>query len=173
MKVQYDNGPNRTRPFVRKNSGSLIIHENVLKNGLLGGFLTLSQFWRKSSAGLVTFDCWIWKFGLSVNSLQKPLVQEKSGWFLRKISVRRVGCRSPPGVELAIFSSLVHPVNLILHILIKLNGVNNLVMISLMLDHSKITKLHFWMIQSAKTRFSWLRLVDWLDIAYYDKLNVF
>ena len=29
MKVQHDNGPNRTRPFVRENSGSLIIHENV------------------------------------------------------------------------------------------------------------------------------------------------
>ena len=34
MKVQYDNGPNRTRAFVRKNSGSLIIHEGVLKNTL-------------------------------------------------------------------------------------------------------------------------------------------
>ena len=29
MKVQHDNGPNRARPFVRKKSGSLIIHENV------------------------------------------------------------------------------------------------------------------------------------------------
>ena len=29
MKVQYDNGPNRTRAFVGKNSGSLIIHENL------------------------------------------------------------------------------------------------------------------------------------------------
>ena len=29
MKVRHDNGPKRARPFVRKNSGSLIIHENV------------------------------------------------------------------------------------------------------------------------------------------------
>ena len=79
-------------------------------------FLTLSRFWRKSSAGLVIFNCWIWKFGLSVNSRRKPHVWEKYGWFLRKFFVRHVGCRSPPGVEFAIFSSLVHPVNLILHI---------------------------------------------------------
>ena len=30
MKVQYDNGPKRTWPFSEKNTGSLIIHENVL-----------------------------------------------------------------------------------------------------------------------------------------------
>ena len=92
MKVSYYKGQKLTRPFFRKNSGSLIIHENVLKNGLFWGFLTLSQFWWKSSAGLVIFDCWIWKFGLSVNSPRKLLVWETFGWFLRKIFVRRVSC---------------------------------------------------------------------------------
>ena len=43
----------------------------------------------------------------------------------------------------AIFLSLVHPVNLILHILIKLNDFNNLAMILLMLDPSKTTKNEF------------------------------
>ena len=49
MKDQHDNGPNRARPFVRKNSGSLIIHENVpifrpkmkVKMGLTAIFLSL------------------------------------------------------------------------------------------------------------------------------------
>ena len=44
---------------------------------------------------------------------------------------------------LAIFFSLVHRIDLILHILIELNGVHNLAIISAMLDHSKITKMHF------------------------------
>ena len=177
MKVPYYKGQKCTRPFFRKNSGSLINHENVLKNGLFWGFLTLSQFWWKSSAGLVIFDCWIWKFGLSVNSQRKPHVREESGWFLRKNFVRRVGCRSPPGVELAIFSSLVHPVNLILHILIKFNGLINLDTIWIMLDHSKITKMHFWMIQRATKEvfghFLEFGLLDWLDIAYCDSTKCF
>ena len=43
-------------------------------------------------------------------------------------------------MKLAIFSSLVHSVNLILHILIELNGVHDLAMSSHMLDHSKNQK---------------------------------
>ena len=34
MKVPYSEGKKRTWRFSRKKSGSLIIHENVLKNGL-------------------------------------------------------------------------------------------------------------------------------------------
>ena len=149
----------------------------MLKNGFFLDFLTLSRFWRKPSAGLVLFDCWIWKFGLAVNSLRKSLVQKKSGWFLRKKLVQRIGCRSSPGVALAIFSSLVLLVNLILHILKKLNGVNNLAMISLILDHSKSAKLHFWMIQRAKKEvfghFLEFGVWDWLDIAYCDSTKWF
>ena len=49
MKVQHDKNRKRTRPFVRENSYSLIIHENVLKNGLFWGFSTLVGFWRKTA----------------------------------------------------------------------------------------------------------------------------
>ena len=42
-----------------------------------------------------------------------------------------------------------------------------------MRDHSKVTKTHFWMIQSAKKwicgQFLDLGLLGWLDIAYYDR----
>ena len=60
----------------------------------------------------------------------------------------------------------------ILHKVVTLDSANNLATISLMMDHSKVTKIHFWMIQSAKKvvfgNFLDLRLLDWLDIAYYD-----
>ena len=51
---------------------------------------------------------------------------------------------------LAIFMSFVHRIDLILHILIELNGAHDLAMVSPMLDHSKITKMPFWMIQRTK-----------------------
>ena len=42
-----------------------------------------------------------------------------------------------------------------------------------MKDHSKVSKRHFWMIQSAKKgifgHFLDLGLLDWLNIAYYDR----
>ena len=42
-----------------------------------------------------------------------------------------------------------------------------------MKDHSKVSRKHFWMIQSAKKEvfghFLDLGLLDWLDIAYYDR----
>ena len=44
MNVPYYQRKKRTRRFFRENSCSLIIHENVLKNGLFLGFLTLSGF---------------------------------------------------------------------------------------------------------------------------------
>ena len=86
--------------------------------------------------------------------------------------MRRVGRFEWSIQLLAIFLSLVHRINLILHILTILNGLNNLAMIWLMLDHSKIRKMHFWMIQRAKKevfgRFLEFGLLDWLDIAYWD-----
>ena len=51
---------------------------------------------------------------------------------------------------LAIFMSLMHWIDLILHILIELNGAHDLAIVSPMLDGSKITKMPFWMIQRAK-----------------------
>ena len=87
--------------------------------------------------------------------------------------MRRVGRFEWSIQLLAIFLSLVHRINLILHILTILNGVNNLVMIWLMMDHSKIRKMHFWMIQRAKKEvfghFLDLGLLDQLNIACYDR----
>ena len=46
-----------------------------------------------------------------------------------------------------------------------------------MMDHSKIVKMHFWMIQSAKKQvfghFLDLGLLDRLDIAYFDRTICF
>ena len=76
---------------------------------------------------------------------------------------------------LAIFMSLVHRVDLMLHILIELSGVHDFAIVSPMLDHSNITKMPFWMIQIAKNEvfghFLEFGASDWLDIAYYDRLN--
>ena len=44
---------------------------------------------------------------------------------------------------LAIFLSLVHQIDFVLHIMIEINGVHELAIVSLMLDHSKITKVTF------------------------------
>ena len=89
----------------------------------------------------------------------------------------RSGCFEWSIQLLAVFSCLVDQINLILHILIILNGLNNLAMVSLMLDHSKITKMHFWMIQRAKKdvlgHFLQFGLLDWLDIAYGDSTKCF
>ncbi len=89
----------------------------------------------------------------------------RSGWFEWSIQL------------LAVFSSLVLWINLILHILIRLNGLNNLAIISLILDHSKITKMHFWMIQWAEIEvfghFLEFGLLCRLDIAYCDGTKCF
>ena len=65
-----------------------------------------------------------------------------------------------------------HQIDSILHILIELNGVHDFAIIQLMLDHSKIRKMPFWMIQIAKNEvfghFLELGASDWLQIAYYD-----
>ena len=70
------------------------------------------------------------------------------------------------------FSRFEHRINSILHILIELNGAHELAMISLMLDHSKFTKMPFWMIQIAKNEvfgyFLELGASDRLQIAYDD-----
>ena len=74
---------------------------------------------------------------------------------------------------MAIFLSLVHRIDLILHILIELNGLHALASVSVMLGHSKTTKMPFWMIQIAKKklfgRFLELGRSDWLEIAYYHR----
>ena len=96
---------------------------------------------------------------------------------LRFFFLRRVGLFEWSIQLSAILSSLVRQINLILHILITLNGLNNLADIWLMLDHSKVTKMHFWMIQSAKKqvfgRFLDLGLLDRLDIAYFGRTICF
>ena len=73
---------------------------------------------------------------------------------------------------LAIFLSLVHRINFKLHILIILNDLDKLAFISPILDHSKVTKISFWMIQGAKKvvfgHFLELRASDRLQTAYYD-----
>ena len=73
---------------------------------------------------------------------------------------------------LAIFLSFVHRIDLKLHIFILLNDVDSWAVISLVLDHSKIWKMPFWMIQIAKNEvfdhFLELGALDRLQIAYYD-----
>ena len=54
------------------------------------------------------------------------------------------------------FSVLVSRIDFILHILLILDSINNLAMQPLMLDQSKITKKHFWMIQ----RGFWLHQIN-------------
>ena len=80
--------------------------------------------------------------------------------------------KEPKKRVLAIFWSLVCWIDLILHIVIVLNVPNNLAMISAMLDHSKVTKMHFWLIQRVKKdvfgHFLEFGLLDQLDIPYCD-----
>ena len=75
------------------------------------------------------------------------------------------------------FSGLVSWMDFILHILILLNCLNDLAIISLMLDHSKIRKMRFWMIQRAKKEvfghFLEFGLLDQLDIAYCSSTKCF
>ena len=73
---------------------------------------------------------------------------------------------------LAIFLSFVHRIDLKLHIFILLNDVDSWAVISLVLDHSKITKIPFWVIQRAKNdvfdHYLEFGLLVRLDIAYYE-----
>ena len=81
--------------------------------------------------------------------------------------------KEPKMSFLAIFLSLVHRIDLILHILMELFGVHHLGIISAMLDHSKISKMPFWMIQIAKNEvlghFLEFAASEWLDIAHFDR----
>ena len=91
----------------------------------------------------------------------------RSSWIIQKSEKCIFEWSKVPKMRfLAIFLSLVCWFDLILHILMVLN---NLVMIWLMLDHSKSRKMHFWLIQRAKNGvfghfLNWGPL-DWLDIA--------
>ena len=64
-------------------------------------------------------------------------------------------------------------IDLILHIMLKLIVSNIRQHKQVMKDHSKVSKRHLWMIQSAKKgifgHFLDLGLLDWLDIAYYGR----
>ena len=130
-----------------------LIIQYIFSSGQKDHFLTYSGFWRKSINRWCIFDDLIRKYRVLVNCLRKRHVRERSGWFLRIFFMWRVGCFEWSIQLLAVFSSLVDRINLILHILIILTVLNNLAMISLLLDHSKISKMHFWMIQRAKKRF--------------------
>ena len=104
------------------------------------------------TSGLSYRPCWI------IQKSQKCLFQ----W-----------SKQPKMRFLVIFLSLVHWIYLILHILIELNGLHALASVSVMLGHSKTTKMPFWMIQIAKNkllgRFLEFRRSDWLEIAYYHR----
>ena len=73
---------------------------------------------------------------------------------------------------LAIFLSWVHRIDFKLHIMNILNDLDKWAVISPILDHSKITKMPFSMIQTAKNEvfghFLELGVSDRLQIAYYD-----
>ena len=74
---------------------------------------------------------------------------------------------------LAFFLSLVHQIDFKSHIVIELSDLKDLAGITLMLNHSKVTKLSFWMIQIAKNEvfghFIEFGPSDWLCIAYFDR----
>ena len=50
----------------------------------------------------------------------------------------------------AVFLTLVHQIDLILHIMIELNGLHDLAIVPVIMDHSKSTKMPLCMIQIAK-----------------------
>ena len=86
--------------------------------------------------------------------------------------MRRVGCFEWSIHFWVHILGLVTPMDFILHIFIILNGLNNLAMICIMRDHSKITKNAFLDDPNSQKRgFLDLGLMDRLDIAY-DKRNI-
>ena len=129
--------------FSGKNLDHSIINDIGPKTAIFKGFSTLSGFRRKSKSEMVTFDSVKWKFRLSVKSPRKPHVRENSGWFFRIFFVRRVGCFEWSIHFWVHILGLVTRMDFILHIFIMLNGLNNLAMICVVLDHSKITKNAF------------------------------
>ena len=137
------------------------------------GFSTLSWFWRESSHWLGIFDSLKWKFRLSLKSPRKPHVREKSGTHFFNFFCKR-GKIFEWSIHLEVnISRLVSRMDFILHIQIVLDGAFSWATILLMLDHSKVPEMYFWMIQSAKkeifVHFLDLSLLDWLDIAYNDR----
>ena len=100
------------------------------------------EFGKSDRLYIAYFDCskWSWRVG---NGVAHFLHLDHSIIMLRRY---RNTCFDQ---FFAIFSSLVHRIDFILHISIVLSGVYYL---AIMLDHSKVTKLHFWMIQSAKNK---------------------
>ena len=68
-------------------------------------------------------------------------------------------------------------IDMMLYILIDLNDLNDMTIVSLILDHSKIRKMPFWMIQIAKNKdlghFHGFGVSDWVDIAYFDRTEWF
>ena len=77
--------------------------------------------------------------------------------------------KSPKKRFLAIFLSLVCWIDLLLHIVIVLNVFQHKATLSGHDDHSKITEVHFWMIQRAKRRFLAIfwSLVCWIDLVLH------
>ena len=96
-----------------------------------------------------------------------------SCWIIQKSQKCLLGWSKEPKMSfLAILLRFVHRIDLKLHILILLNDLDKWSFISSMLDHWKITKIPFWMIQRAKNEvfghFLELGASDRLQIAYYD-----
>ena len=88
--------------------------------------------------------------------------------------MRRVGCFEWSIHFWVHILGLVTPMDFILHIFIILNGLNNLAMICIMRDHSKITKNAFLDDpNSQKWGFLDLGLMDRLDIAYDERTICF
>ena len=147
------------------------------KMAVFGTFSTLSGFWEKCSRWLGIFEGLKWKLRLSVKLPRKPHVRENFSWFLTFFLVRDIELFEWSFQFWVNFSSLLSRMDFILHILTTLKVLNSWVMISHRLDHSKVRKMHFWMIQSAKKqvfgRFLDLGLLDRLDIAYFDRTICF
>ena len=177
MNVPYYKNKKRTGRFVRENSGSFNNCNAVPKTAIFKGFSTLSGFWRKSSHGLGIFDSLKWKLRLSLKSPRKPHVREKSGTHFFDFFCKW-GEIFEWSIQCAVnISSWLGPMDLILHNLIVLSGLNNLAAMWHMLDHSKIIKMPFWMIQIAKNEvfghFLEFETSERLDIADFDSCECF
>ena len=156
--------------------------------------LFLKSFPYDASTRFGPFEWSIWvsanfsRFGHRIDSILHILIELNGAHELAMISlmldhskIRKNAFLNDPNKPKtrfsAIFLSLVPRIDLILHILIELNGVHELAIVSPMLDHWKTRKMPFWMIQIAKKEvfghFLEFGLLDRLDIAYCDSTKCF
>ena len=131
----------------------------IAKNEVFSHFL---EFWASDRLQIAYFDYtkWSWQVGCHI---------AHAGSFKNHKNAFLNDPKSQKWVFLAIFMILVHRINFKLHVLIILNNVDKWAVITPMQDHSKITKMSFWMIKRAKIGFLTIfgSLVSWIDLTLY------